>query len=65
MTELYNTQKAADFLGYKKNTLEIWRYNNTGPKYSKFGKEVRYRVSDLEKYIDDHAVDPSEQEQAA
>lgn len=44
-------QKAAEFLNLKKCTLEAWAIRGGGPAFVKFGRAVRYRVSDLEAYI--------------
>ena len=50
--DFLNTRQAAELIGLKANTLEIWRLRGTGPKYIKFGRAVRYRQSDLETYIE-------------
>lgn len=50
--KLLNTAEAADLLGLKKNTLEIWRYQKKGPKFRKLGKLVRYAECDLLEYLD-------------
>lgn len=50
--KLMDTEEAAVFLTIKPNTLEIWRMKNIGPDYLKIGGAVRYRVSDLRKFID-------------
>jgi len=49
--EIMTTAQAAQFLGLRTNTLEIWRYRGTGPQYLKLGRAVRYRLSDLEDFI--------------
>jgi len=47
-----NTQAAADHLGVKRNTLEIWRVYGRGPKFSKIhGGRVRYDVRDLDAWL--------------
>lgn len=51
--KLLNTAQAADLLGLKKNTLEIWRYQDKGPKFRKLGRLVRYAESDLLEYLDE------------
>lgn len=43
---------AADYLDVSVPTLKDWRFHKTGPVYGKFGKAVRYAVSDLEKYVE-------------
>ncbi len=46
-----NTDEAAEFLGVKPNTLEVWRTKKKGPKYSKIGSRVLYDINDLETYF--------------
>jgi hypothetical protein len=41
-----NTHEAAAFLGIKPNTLEVWRCQKKGPKYSKLGSRVMYDQQD-------------------
>lgn len=50
--EMVTTEQAAAMLNLKKNTLELWRLRGTGPAYVKLGRAVRYRLSDLESYIE-------------
>ena len=45
-------QEAANFLNLKKSTLEAWAVRGAGPIFCKFGRAVRYRLSDLEKFVD-------------
>jgi len=52
--KLLTTIEAAEYLGLKKNTLEIWRWRGCGPAYKKFGHCVRYAESDLLNYIESH-----------
>ena len=42
---------AAKFLNLKRCTLEAWAIRGGGPAFVKFGRAVRYRISDLEKFI--------------
>jgi predicted DNA-binding transcriptional regulator AlpA len=59
MTELLNTAKAAAFLTLKKSTLESWRYQREGPPFVKLGKRcVRYRLSELEKWLTRNQIHP-------
>lgn len=51
--KLLNTAQAAELLGVKKNTLEIWRYEKKGPKFRKVGALVRYAEADLLAYLDE------------
>ena len=52
----FNTDEAAEFLGVKPNTLEVWRTKKKGPKYSKIGSRVLYDVNDLETYFTSRSV---------
>lgn len=49
--ELLTTPEAAQLLKLKKNTLEIWRFQGTGPDYIKIGRTVRYPVDALKSYL--------------
>jgi uncharacterized protein YjcR len=51
-----NTKEAAEFLGVKPNTLEVWRTKKKGPKYSKIGSRVLYDINDLEEYFTSRSV---------
>ena len=46
------TEDAAEFLNVKPATLEQWRWNGRGPKFCKIGRSCRYRMADLEAYLD-------------
>lgn len=49
---LLNTNEAAEFLGIKRNTLEIWRMNSRVKiPYIKVGRLIKYRLSDLEEFL--------------
>ena len=50
-TDFLNRKQAAEFLNLKKCTLEKWAICGGGPDFCKFGRSVRYRISDLENYI--------------
>ena len=51
---LYSTEEAAAFLHLKPGTLEIWRTDkrNPGLSFVKIGGNVRYRLSDLRKFLE-------------
>jgi excisionase family DNA binding protein len=52
-TQFLNRQDAADYLNLKKSTLEAWSVRGGGPAYRKFGRAVRYCLSDLEQYAEE------------
>ena len=33
-------------IGVEPDTLKLWRRKGVGPRYVKFGNQVRYRISD-------------------
>lgn len=47
-----DTIEAAHYLGLQKTTLEAWRCRGGGPRYVKLGRAVRYRLSDLDAWLD-------------
>ena len=49
--QFLNRSQAAEFLSLQKCTLEAWAIRGGGPAFVKFGRAVRYRISDLENYI--------------
>jgi predicted site-specific integrase-resolvase len=49
---VFDTIAAAALLGVKKNTLEVWRYKGTGPRFVKCGSRVIYRLRDINDYLD-------------
>ena len=53
--QMLNTEKAARHLGIAAATLQYWR-STASQKISfiKVGGRVMYRISDLDKWLDDH-----------
>ena len=52
-SDLVTTSEAAGYLRLKKNTLEVWRVYGKGPKYLKLGRLVKYRLADLESFLEE------------
>ena len=54
--ELYDTNKASKLLGMKSKSLANSRHTGTGVQipFIKLGNLVRYRLSDLQSYIEDN-----------
>jgi hypothetical protein len=50
--------EAAEILGRAVQTLRNDRHLRQGPPYIKIGRSVRYQVSDLLNYIENHRIDP-------
>lgn len=51
---LLTTSEAAEVLRLQKNTLEVWRCTGKGPRFTRFGRAIRYRQVDLDKFIQDN-----------
>jgi predicted DNA-binding transcriptional regulator AlpA len=47
----------AERLGLSVATLRAWRRQGRGPRYMRFGRAVRYLVSDIERFQDASAVE--------
>ncbi|MDX1511744.1 MAG: helix-turn-helix domain-containing protein [Nitriliruptorales bacterium] len=54
-SRLLSPRQLAGYLGVPVATIYQWRYRGEGPPGFKFGNHVRYRWSDVEAWIADHA----------
>lgn len=57
MSDFFDEHLAGEYIGGKESpipvrTLQRWRLEGLGPRFHKLGKAVRYKKSDLDKYID-------------
>ena len=53
---LLTVQDLADRMQVPVSTVYQWRKNGTGPKAYRIGKYIRFRVSDVERWIERHAA---------
>jgi predicted DNA-binding transcriptional regulator AlpA len=53
-SELVSTKELARELSVHPNTLNKWRIQGLGPRFIKLGLAVRYRRSDIEKWLRAH-----------
>lgn len=51
-TIILTTRQAAQYLGLSMSTLNKWRCYGFGPKYLKLGRAVRYRLEELDRYLE-------------
>ena len=51
-------KEAAQITGLSVRTLQARRYFGMPPKFLKLGRAVRYRLTDLEEYLDSCKVEP-------
>jgi excisionase family DNA binding protein len=56
MDLLLTTETAAQLLGVAPQTLNDWRVDEVGPAYIKVGRLVKYRLSDLEAWLESRTV---------
>jgi excisionase family DNA binding protein len=61
-TQLLDQREAARLLRLSERTLERLRLIGGGPCFVKCGRSVRYRQSDLERWIDQRVVANTSQE---
>ena len=53
--KLLTRREASDFLGIQENTLAVWATNKRYKlPFYKVGRLVKYRISDLEKFIQEN-----------
>lgn len=48
---LLTEAQASRFLRVAARTLQAWRYRGGGPRFVKLGRSVRYRRSDLKRFV--------------
>lgn len=50
-------KSAAEFLGVEEQTLAAWRCTNRYPlPFIRVGRKIRYRISDLERFLESRTV---------
>lgn len=52
---LMSPSDVAQFAGVSVQTLAVWRMKAVGPRYIKAGKQIRYRVEDLNAWLETQA----------
>ena len=52
--KLINEEQAGAMLKVSTRTLQAWRVRGYGPKFRKMGRAVRYRLEDLETFVDEN-----------
>jgi excisionase family DNA binding protein len=54
---LLTDTEAAEYLGLKRGTLQVWRCTKRYPlAYLKIGRNIRYRQSDLDAFLQSRTV---------
>ncbi|MEU7913457.1 helix-turn-helix transcriptional regulator [Microbispora bryophytorum] len=53
--QLATPTELSEYLAVPEKTLTQWRWLGTGPRWSKVGRHVRYRWTDIERWLDQQA----------
>ena len=53
-----NEKVAAKMLGFSVHTLQNRRYLGQPPRYVRIGRSIRYRLADLEAFLNECTVEP-------
>jgi excisionase family DNA binding protein len=56
MEQLLSTDEVASLLDVAPATVRYWRHAGTGPRAYKVGRHVRYRLAEVESWLDAQAV---------
>jgi len=59
LDRLLTPSELADYLGVPVATLYVWRHRRQGPPGFRAGRYLRYRLSDVERWIDERLRDQS------
>jgi predicted DNA-binding transcriptional regulator AlpA len=59
--KILTTQQAAKLANQQPMTMSKWRSRGKGPPYLRLGGKIRYRLSDIRKWIESSVINPSEQ----
>jgi len=54
-------REVVGILGVSLQTLRNWRHLGRGPRYCKYGRAVRYLVTDLLAWREQHLITPGEE----
>lgn len=53
-----NEKTAAVYIGCAAGTLRLWRSEGRGPTFDRAGRLIRYRKSELDKWIEKQSREP-------
>ncbi|WP_369026386.1 helix-turn-helix transcriptional regulator [Qipengyuania sp. RANM35] len=54
---LLNREEAAHYLGISFSTLARWAMLGKGPAFHKIGRQARYKISELDAFIDSQSIE--------
>ena len=59
--QFYSPQELAEYLDYPLATIRKWRTEGTGPVGIRIGKRLRYRKSEVERWLQSRESERSDQ----
>jgi hypothetical protein len=57
---LIDQKRLAEYLDRPERTIEDWRMRGRGPAFIRVGQQVRYRVRDIQQWLDENTVRPGD-----
>lgn len=60
MGALMSARDVAEYCAVPLKTVYTWNTEGTGPKYYRVGKHARYRLADVDKWLEKQAVTPGD-----
>lgn len=55
--EWLSRTEAAEYLGVAPKTMAQWAHYKRGPRYARFGRDTRYRITDLDAWVETQFVE--------
>lgn len=52
---LLTAKQAAEYLHVREQTLNNWRQIGRGPRFVRMGRLIRYRLSELDKFVEENS----------
>jgi len=52
--EWLSPEQVSSYIGYPVKTLEEWRRKGAGPRFVRIGKHCRYRLRDVDAWMETH-----------
>jgi excisionase family DNA binding protein len=53
---LLSPTQLAEYIGVPVDTVYIWNQRGSGPKFARVGKHVRYRLTDVESWLESRSA---------
>ena len=57
---LLNSEEVSEYLGISTHTVEMWRRKKIGPPWSKIGRAVRYKESDVSAWVESRSQETTD-----